>query len=678
MGPDMGMPPPRGPRMGPKNEHLRVPRPKSIREVPSYLKKVIGGFLRRLFYIVKLVWDTNHWILLGMMLLTLFHGVLPVAGEYVNAAILNALAESLVDQSLVLESFIGLFVIRFAIMLFSRLVTTFDNLLNRLAGEMVANHIKVQLMTKSDEIDIARFDLPEFYENLENANREAGSRPVQILSATFSMISTVISMVSFIVVLAAVSTWAPLLIIMLALPSAIINFVYRHKKVTYIRYRSKDRREMQYYSGLMTNKDMVKEIRVFSLGKTFIERYKAVFKKYFGGLKKLILQEHVWNVSLVMIKVGVNCGLLLYIADKVIKGQIKVGSYSLYSGALNSIANGVNTLITTTATIYEGALFIDNVIAFMDEKKTMKSILDKPIKPVRRQDHTITFENVSFSYPGSDRLVLKNVSFTLNPGETAVLVGVNGAGKTTLIKLLMRLYDPTEGRILMDGHDIREFAPEEYYRMFGVIFQDFGKYAVNVTENIAFGDIDKEPTDDRIRDAAERSGADAYIEKLSDGYQTPLMRIFEENGVELSGGQWQKLAIARAFFSDSDIIILDEPTAALDALAEQEIYMQFDELRKNKITIFVSHRLSSATVASKILVFEDGMLREEGNHTQLMAKEDGIYRKLFTAQASRYISEEHNMNIDGKEDNTHEKSPVSPRRHPHSERRDEQMGGDRL
>jgi len=167
MGPDMGMPPPRGPRMGPKNEHLRVPRPKSIREVPSYLKKVIGGFLRRLFYIVKLVWDTNHWILLGMMLLTLFHGVLPVAGEYVNAAILNALAESLVDQSLVLESFIGLFVIRFAIMLFSRLVTTFDNLLNRLAGEMVANHIKVQLMTKSDEIDIARFDLPEFYENLE-------------------------------------------------------------------------------------------------------------------------------------------------------------------------------------------------------------------------------------------------------------------------------------------------------------------------------------------------------------------------------------------------------------------------------------------------------------------------------------------------------------------------------
>jgi len=650
MGPDMGMPPPRRPRMGPKNEHLRVPKPKSLKEVPSYLKKVVGGFLRRLFYIVKLVWDTNHWILIGMMLLTVFHGVLPVAGEYVNASILNALAESILDKTLVLESFIGLFVIRFSIMLFSRLVTTFDNLLNRLAGELVTNHIKVQLMTKSDEIDIARFDLPEFYENLENANREAGSRPVQILSATFNMISTVISMISFIVVLAAVSTWAPLLIVLLALPSAIISFVYRHKRFTYIRYRSKDRREMQYYSSLMTNKDMVKEIRIFSLGQTFIKRYKAVFKKYFGGLKKLILQEHIWNVSFVVLKVGVNCGLLLYIADKVIKGQIKVGAYSLYSGALNSIANGVNTLITTTATIYEGALFIDNVIAFMDEKKTMKSILEKPLSPRRHQDHTITFENVSFSYPGSDRLVLKSVNFTLNPGETTVLVGVNGAGKTTLIKLLMRLYDPTEGRILLDGHDIREYAVEEYYRMFGVIFQDFGKYAVNVKENIAFGDIDKEPTDEDIEDAAIRSGADSYIEKLSDGYETPLMRMFEENGVELSGGQWQKLAIARAFFSDSDIIILDEPTAALDALAEQEIYRQFDDLRKNKITIFVSHRLSSATVASKILVFEDGKLCEEGNHTELIAKEDGIYRKLFTAQASRYITEDNIINMTDRKD----------------------------
>ena len=227
-----------------------------------------------------------------------------------------------------------------------------------------------------------------------------------------------------------------------------------------------------------------------------------------------------------------------------------------------------------------------------------------PAKVNHGSAHTIVFDHVSFCYPGSDRRVLDDVCVTIRPGETLVLVGLNGAGKTTLIKLLTRLYDPTEGRILLDGKDLREYDVEDLYKMFGIIFQDFGKYAVSVSENIAFGDVYQEANAQKIREAAEKSNADEYISKLPRGYDTALMRYFEPDGTELSIGQWQKLAIARAFYSQSDVLILDEPTASLDPMAEQEIFNQFDRLRADKTTIFVSHRLSSATVATKILVME--------------------------------------------------------------------------
>lgn len=250
--------------------------------------------------------------------------------------------------------------------------------------------------------------------------------------------------------------------------------------------------------------------------------------------------------------------------------------------------------------------------------------------------HRIELRNVSFRYPGTERFVIKNFSATLEPGDTVVLVGLNGAGKTTLIKLITRLYDPTEGQILLDGHDIREYDLKELYSLYGIIFQDFGKYAMSVKDNISLSLIDKEPDQKDIEAAAEKSSATQFIDRLPDKYDTPLMRIFEKNGIELSIGQWQKLSIARAFYSDSDILILDEPTASLDAIAEQEIYNQFDDLRKDKTTIFVSHRLSSATVADKIFVIDGGVLTEQGSHAELMQKH-GTYYELFTTQAKRYM-----------------------------------------
>ncbi len=631
MGPG-GMPPP----IRPNNDKLKPKKPKKLSDVPSYLKELIFGFFSRLFYIFKLVWETKKWIFFAMMTVALFKGFLPVIGAFISAELLNTLARAYLGE-IALNSIIFLLVFQFVYLFINKIMTNIDKLVTRISGELVANHIKLKILNKSKEVDIGRFDIPDFYEKLENANREATTRPIQILSATFSALSSFISLFSFIVVLWRVSPIAPFIIVLIGIPSAILNFTYRRKNVNYMRHRSKDRRQMEYYSGLMVNKDLVKEIRLFGLSDEFVDRYKSVFGKYFSGLKKLIIRESVWGITFSVFTTLVNCLIFLYVAYKVTKGELQVGDYSLYTGALSSISSGVSTIITTTATIFEGTLFIDNVISFMKDKSDVVPMLDTPRIPERHTGHTIEFKNVSFKYPGADRYVLKNINIKLNAGETAVLVGLNGAGKTTLIKLLTRLYDPTDGVILLDGHNIKEYDVKALYDLFGIIFQDFGKYAVTVKENIAFGQINKTINDDGVKLSAEQSNSDTFIEKLPKDYDTPLMRIFEEDGVELSIGQWQKLSVARAFYSDSDILILDEPTASLDAIAEQEIFNQFDKLRKDKLTIFVSHRLSSAITASKIIVLMNGEVVEQGTHKDLMNLK-GHYCQLFTTQAKRYIT----------------------------------------
>ena len=273
----------------------------------------------------------------------------------------------------------------------------------------------------------------------------------------------------------------------------------------------------------------------------------------------------------------------------------------------------------------------------MKEKETVVPTVDPPRIPERNVPHTIEFKNVSFRYPGTKKDVIKNVDLTLKTDETVILVGLNGAGKSTLLKLLMRLYDPTEGVILLDGKDIREYDVKELYSMYGIVFQDFGRYADTVTENIRFGDVEREGDPGAIENAAEAANAKDFISELPEGFETHLTRMFEENGIEPSGGQWQKLSVARAFYKDSEILIMDEPTASLDPLAEQEVINSFSELSKGKISVFVSHRLSGATTAGKIIVLDDGAVAEMGTHKELIEL-GGIYKDLFTTQAKRYVS----------------------------------------
>lgn len=637
----MGVPP--GGREAPGR--VTPTRPDRMRDIIPYVGKIIGKFCQRLLYILKLVLETSPWILLALSLLSVLEGLIPVAQAYIGAKILNILAEAFQGGMNTYDVYIsrikGLLLAQFACIIGRNIVSSVNNIVNRVAGEMVVNHVNVRIMEKANELDMESFDKPQFYEKLENASRESGNQPIRIMRSFFSIASSLIGMLTFITMIWAVNPLAPFLIIGVSVPSALVAIFFRKKNFLYLHRHSKSRRQMSYYKDWMiVNKDAAKEMRMFRLGEFMIQRYKEIFHHYFKNMKDLFYKEGAGNLVMSILNAGVNCYLFFYIAVKVAKGLLQVGDYSLYSGALNSISNGINSIITNIAVIYDATMFIDNMMVFMEEKSHIVQLpaqsREKPeIK--RHIGHTIEFQHVYFRYPNQEKYVLEDVNVTLEAGESVVLVGLNGAGKTTFIKLLTRLYDPTEGVILLDGVDLREYVPDELYGIYGVIFQDFIKYAVSVEENIAFGDISAPLDKKKIHEAAVFGNADDFIDRLPKQYHTPLTRMFEEDGVDLSIGQWQKLSIARAFYADSDILILDEPTAALDAIAEQEIYNKFDELRENKTTVFVSHRLSSATTADKIIVLEYGKVIEQGNHQQLMERK-GAYYQLFSMQAERYLS----------------------------------------
>jgi len=609
----------------------------------------IKAFFSRLFYIIGIVWKASPKMLVAMCALCVLDGILPVVGAYISRDLLNGVADLIssgaVKGSDVLENvfvtlspIIMLFVIQIVYLFLKRVLGKINTCVTAIAGELVVNYIRLKIMNKAKDVDQQSFDNPAFYERLENASREAGMRPIHILSATFKVISGFISVCSFIVVLAMLSPIAPIIIILASIPGAVVNYYYRNRNFKYLRRHSKERREMNYYSSLVTNKDMVKEIKVLGLSDTLLGKYRTSFKKYYGGLKRIILRECLMQVLVSLVYVLASGLLFVYVAYNVVFDGGEIGDWSLYTNALTSITTYVGTIVASTATIYEGTLFIENMLDFMKEEVTVKPTVSEPRIPNRHTSHVIEFKNVSFKYPGCEQEVVKNVNLRLQTDESVVLVGLNGAGKSTLLKLLMRLYDPTDGVITLDGYDIREYDVRALYDMYGIIFQDFGKYADTVSENIRFGDVRGSFDGEKIKKSAVDANADEFIKELPRGYETPLTRMFEDGGIELSGGQWQKLSIARAFYKNSDILIMDEPTASLDPLAEQDVFNRFAELSVGKISVFVSHRLGSAVTAGKIVVLDAGEVKETGTHEELM-RLGGIYTHLFTTQRDRYLSE---------------------------------------
>lgn len=621
------------------NEKNRVPKPSNVKDLPRFVKQLFTVMFFRIGYMVKLVWETKKSCLFIMILFALFNGIMPVVSSLIGANILNQLGKAMTNREMAFTAILFSIVLQCVYTFVNSAFTTVYNTVISIYGELVSNSIKNKMLAKAKEIDIANYDSVDFYASMENANREASSRPVQVMTSVFSFFSTMLSIITYIFVIISVNRIIALTIVVISIPTAIVNFIYRKKNVGYLNRNSKSRRQMNYYADVVVNKDLAKEIRMYQLSDHFADLYQSTFNEYFKGLKKLKIEEGFWKIATTILHNIVYCFVYILFAKGVYDGRYVVGNFVLYTDAITSITKGIETLITTTSSIYENTLFINNLIQFLEAEPTIKPLYEQARPIQRHQPHEIEFRDVYFAYPGSDTYVLKGMSFHIKANETIAIVGLNGAGKTTLIKLLMRLYDPTKGTIYLDGHDIREYDVNALYSLFGTIFQDFGKYAVSCKDNIRFGDLRTKEAMEDIKEAAIQSGANSYIEALKHGYDTQLMRYFDYDGIELSIGQWQKMAVARAFYSDSDILILDEPTASLDAIAEQEIFARFNTLRKNKTTIFISHRLSSATLADRIFVIRDGELVEVGSHEELM-KQQKDYATLFNVQASKYI---HNM-----------------------------------
>ncbi|MBR2025087.1 MAG: ABC transporter ATP-binding protein, partial [Clostridia bacterium] len=386
-----------------------IEKPKSLKEVPKYLKTLIGSFFSRYYFIFKLVWETNPLYLFSMALVAICSGIFPVIGAYITSELLQSIADAyriameykdilpvgeliqLVSEQVNVYLWIGL---QLAYSISVSLLNSLNSVVIAISGEKVANHIKTKVITKAKDMDLAQFDMPDFYEKLENATREASFRPVQILNATFNMISSFISMLSFVITLIVLSPWAPVIIIIFALPAAIVKFVYGRKSFLYMKRHSKDRRQMDYYSVLMTNKDIAKEVRIFNLSDNILGKFKETFKKYFKGLKNLTIRENLWHIIIAITTAFVNAGLFVFIAYRVFQGKMDIGEYSFYSGALTSVISGVSAIVTATATIYQGTLFIDNLIEFNKIEPKIKPNIDNPIDVERHIGHKIEFKNV--------------------------------------------------------------------------------------------------------------------------------------------------------------------------------------------------------------------------------------------------------------------------------------------
>lgn len=506
----------------------------------------------------------------------------------------------------------------------------------------VEHYVQHLLLKKAAQFDIAFFESATFYDKLDLARSESYRTFNLALLATDSLGL----LLSLLLTLSLVTQFHPLaaaVMVLLAIPQLIVSSQYAKELFALLNRQTPDRRMVDYLAEMLVGRDAIKEIRLFGLQQPFLERFQRFWQNYFTETAGIVFKQERQNVLLLILSALGTGAIWLYAIVQAVLARITIGELTLIIQAVERVRTDLGELFKRGGIFYENSLFVSSLFQFLDlqpnavegalvraQPRTQQS--PPPIPAPLTQG--IEFRNVSFHYPGAERLVLQNVSFTLQPGSSVALVGDNGAGKTTLVKLLARFYDPTEGAILLDGRDLSDYDVAALQANIGVIFQDFVRYQVTAQENIGFGRVEEVDALTRIMAAADKGGAVPVIEKLPNGYQTMLGKTFE-NSVDLSGGEWQKLALSRAFMRDAQILILDEPTAALDAKAEYDVYLRFAELTGGKTTLFISHRFSTVRMAQHILVLADGRLIEEGTHDQLMAL-GGSYAEMFTIQADRY------------------------------------------
>jgi ATP-binding cassette, subfamily B, bacterial len=510
----------------------------------------------------------------------------------------------------------------------ARSVDYFDNLL----ADRYTHHVSVEVMRKAAALDVTVYEDPVFYDRLERARVQATDR-LAMIQQMGRLIQQSVTAIAFSAVLIKYSPFLLLLLIAGILPAFLgeSHFAF----LTYAKnFRQTPlRRQMDYLRQVGGSKEAAKELKLFNLSQYLTNRFSTLSQTIYEQNVALNRRRLFWGGVLAIIGQLGYYGAYGYSIWRTIQGRYSIGDLTLITTAIMQAMSNIQQAFSTASGVADQALFLTDLLAFFEMKPRVENKVNglRVSRPIRRG---FEFRNVSFTYPGTTRRVLKNFSFTLEPGERVALIGENGQGKTTIVKLITRLYDPTEGQILLDGIDLREYDLDNLHAEIGVIFQDFMRYEMTARENIAVGRIEVPHTEEEIDYAAQKSLADGVIAKLQNGYDQMLGRRFE-GGVDLSGGEWQKLALARAYLRDAQLLILDEPTAALDARSELEVFERFAELTEGKMALLISHRFSTVRMADRIVVLEGGRLVEEGNHSQLMAL-GGRYAAMFEMQAASY------------------------------------------
>ncbi|NJN66767.1 MAG: ABC transporter ATP-binding protein [Chloroflexaceae bacterium] len=606
---------------------------------------------------VRMVWDAHPWGTLGIGLLTILSALLPASQAWVGKLIVDTIVRTVNAGSstrLALLSLLPLFLLGWLLVTLGAIFQQSTALLQHIIDSRLSHTINTAIIRKALALDMRYFEDAEFYNKLQNARREADYRALHIVNTLFSLIQGVIILASFGALLLTLSPLVVLILLGATLPSFIAQARYGSLYFRLLLWRTPEFRRMQYLEYLLTVDRNVKEVKLFGLGEFLLRRYQNMFWTFYEEDAALARQRSLISIGWGLLSSGSLYGAYAWVAWQAMTGAVTLGDFTLYLAMFHQSQATFRGLFSDIGQLYESSLFLDNLFSYLKLQPQVDPDADRlPLpRPIRQG---IEFCHVSFRYPGYSTDVLRDVNLRIAAGECLALVGANGAGKTTLIKLLTRLYDPTDGHILIDGTDLRDYDQDRLHQAMSVIFQDFVQYQATVRENIGFGQVSVLHDDDdcarahdrahgcahdeeAIAEAAHRGGADTIAARLPRGYDTMLGHWFAE-GHELSGGEWQKVALSRAFLRDSDILILDEPTASLDLDHEHEIFERFHELTRGKTTILISHRLSTVRMADRIAVLEGGRITEIGTHEELLERK-GTYQRLFRMQAQRYRTDD--------------------------------------
>jgi ATP-binding cassette subfamily B protein len=578
------------------------------------------------------VYLASPFLTIGNICLRLLRSAIPISILYISKLIIDEVLLLSNHKSENLNHIYLLIATEFGLMIVSDLLSRAIALTDSLLGDLFANKTSIKLMKHAVSLDLAQFENATFYDKLERARQQTNGRTA-LLSQILAQGQDAITMGLLLVGLVTFNPWLIVLLLVSVIPSFIGEWHFNSKIYSLQRGWTPQRRELDYYRFIGASDETAKEVKLFGLSVFIIERFRNLSYQYFEENKKLSIERASWGSLLVAIGTfGYFVAYTMILIDTV-KGIVTIGSLTFLAGSFRQLKSLLEGILGRFTSISQGALYLNDLFEFyLIEPQITSPISPKPFpNPIKEG---FRFENVGFKYPNSDKWANQNLNFDLKVGEKLALVGENGSGKTTLVKLLARLYDPDEGRILLDGVDLKEYNLVELREHIGVIFQDFQKFNFTAGDNIAVGDISSREELSVLERAAHQSLADTVIEKLPLKYGQPLGRKFAK-GIELSGGEWQKIALARAYLREADVLILDEPTAALDARAEYEVFRRFADLTKGKTAILISHRFSTVRMADRILVLDKGQMLEIGTHEELLEK-NGRYAELFYLQAEGY------------------------------------------